>query len=426
MGNHRHHPEDSGRVVVTGVGMATPLGVGKEAFGSRLFSGESAISDIKSFATDSFTSHLGAEVTGFSPRDFISLKNLRRMDRISQLTTAAARLALEDAGIAVNPANRDRIGILMGTAFGATDVTVHLAETLIKEGPSFVNPILVPNTVLNAAAGNASIELGFRGVNVTVTHFAVSAETALAYGISEIRRGAADYILAGGADIISPFYFEALNRFYALSPGNGKTEACRPFDRNRNGMVVGEGCGLLCLESRESARARGRKPYCELTGMGMGSSPTTPTQWPADPAGIKRTIRRALDNAGLGPEDIQAVSAAANGGLILDAVEAAAYADIFAGAKDKTKDGPAITSLKGALGESFSGGGMRACALALSLGKGALPPTVGLAEPLNALAFVRGETKAIPIEHALLAGISFGGTYVYLVFSRYHGEETQP
>jgi len=416
MRNQRPQTQDSGRVVVTGIGMATPLGVGKEAFGRRLFAGESAISDIKSFATDSFPSHLGAEVTDFSPRDFISLKNLRRMDRISQLTTAAARLALDDAGIAVNPDNRDRIGILMGTAFGATDVTVHLTETLIKEGPAFVNPILVPNTVLNAAAGNASIELGFRGVNVTVTHFAVSAETALAYAIAEIRRGAADYILAGGADIISPFYFEALSRFYALSPGDGKTEAGRPFDRDRNGMVVGEGCGILCLESRESARARGRKPYCELTGMGLGSSPTAPTQWPTDPAGIKRTIRHALDHAGIGPEDIQAVSAAANGGRILDAVEAAAYADIFAGARAMAKNGPAITSLKGALGESFSGGGMRACALALSLEKGALPPTIGLLNPLSPLAFVRGKTKALPIEHALLAGISFGGTYVYLVF----------
>ena len=421
MRNHRPQNENSGRVVVTGIGMATPLGVGKEAFGSRLFSGESAISDIKSFGTHSFPSHLGAEVTDFSPRDFISLKNLRRMDRISQLTTASARLALDDAGIAVNPANRDRIGILMGTAFGATDVTVHLLETLIKEGPAFVNPILVPNTVLNAAAGNASIELGFRGVNVTVTHFAVSAEAALAYAIAEIRRGAADCILAGGADIISPFYFEALTRFYALSSGDGKMEACRPFDRDRNGMVVGEGCGILCLESREAARARGRKPYCELTGIGLGSSPTPPTQWPTDPAGIKRTIRRALDNAGIGPEDIQAVSAAANGGRILDAVEAAAYADIFADAK--VKDGPAITSLKGALGESFSGGGMRACGLAMSLEKGAVPPTVGLLNPLNPLAFVRGETKTLPIEHALLAGISFGGTYVYLVFSNYQDEE---
>ncbi len=421
MGNCRPHNEDSGRVVVTGIGMATPLGVGKEAFGSKLFSGESAITDIKSFATGTYPSHQGAEVTDFSPRDFISLKNLRRMDRISQLTTAAARLSLDDAGIAVNPDNRDRIGILMGTAFGATDVTVHLAETLIRKGPSFVNPIVVPNTVLNAAAGNASIELGFRGVNVTVTHFAVSAEAALAYAISEIRRGAADYILAGGVDIISPFYFEALTRFYALSPGDGKTEACRPFDQDRNGMIVGEGCGILCLESRESAGARGRKPYCELTGLGLGSSPTPPIQWPTDPAGIKRTIRRALDNADIGPEDIQAVSAAGNGGLILDSIEAAAYTDIFA----KAKDGPAITSLKGALGESFSGGGMRACALAMSLEKGAVPPTVGLLNPLSPLSFVRGEAKTLPIENALLAGISFGGTYVYLVFSHYQEEEEE-
>jgi 3-oxoacyl-[acyl-carrier-protein] synthase II len=424
MGNPEPPTPDSGPVVVTGMGMVTPLGVGKKAFGSRLFAGESAISGIESFPTDAFLSHLGAEVRGFLPRNFISLKNLRRMDRISQLTTAAARLALDDAGISVNPANRDRIGILMGTAFGATDVTVHLIETLLKQGPSFVNPIMVPNTVLNAAAGHASIELGFRGVNITVTHFAVSAEMALTYAVAEIRRGAADCILAGGTDILSPFYFETLTRFKALSPGDGKTEACRPFDRDRSGMVAGEGCGILCLESRQSARARGRKPYGEITGLALGSSPTPPTQWPENPAGIKRTIRRALDSAGIGPEHIQAVSAAANGGPLLDAVEAAAYADIFADAK--AQDGPAITSLKGALGESFSGGATRACALALSLEKGALPPTAGLVNPLRPLAFVRAKTKTLPMENALLAGISWGGTYVYLVFSRYQGEEIGP
>jgi 3-oxoacyl-[acyl-carrier-protein] synthase II len=412
--NKEQQTDSARRVVVTGIGMVTPLGIGKEEFGRKLFSGETAISEIKSFDTGSFPSHLGAEVANFNPRDFISVKNMRRMDKIALMTAASSRLALEDAGIQITDENRDRVGIILGTAFGATDVTAQFAETLLTEGPAFVNPILVPNIVMNAPAGHTSIELGFRGVNTTVTHFAVSAETAIAYAAAEIRRGAADFILTGGVDILSKFYYESMTKFHALSPQNGGPEACRPFDQDRNGTTAGEGCGIICLESRESAMARGRKPYCEIKGTGMGSSPTTPTAWPDDTSGIKRTFSRALKNADVTTTDIQAVFAAANGGKVLDAVEAEAYEEMF----DASEKKPFIASLKGAVGESFSGGGIRACALALSMEKNMLPPVVGLINPLRPLAFVAGEKKEVAINNATLAGISFGGTYVYLIFSK--------
>ena len=404
--------DNARRVVVTGIGMVTPLGIGKEEFSRRLFAGDCAIDTIKAFDTGSFPSRLGAEVTNFTPRDFISVKNLRRMDKIALMTAASARIALENAEIQITDENRDRVGIILGTAFGATDVTVQFAGTLLTEGPAFANPILVPNTVMNAPAGHTSIEMGFRGVNTTVTHFAVSAEMAIAYAVAEIRRGTADFILTGGVDILSKFYYESLTKFHALSPQNGGQEACRPFDMDRNGAVAGEGCGIICLESMQSAMARGRKPYCEIKGTGMGSSPTTPTGWPENTDGIRKTFTRALKNAGTTAADIQAVSAAANGGKVLDATEAQAYAEIFADSVKK----PLITSLKGAIGESFSGGGIRACALALSLEKNILPPVVGLTNPLRPLAFVAGEKKEIEINNAALAGISFGGTYAYLIF----------
>jgi len=415
------HMDNARRVVVTGIGMVTPLGIGKEEFGSRLFAGDCAIDTIKSFDTSNYPSHLGAEVTNFTPRDFISVKNLRRMDKIALMTAASARMALDDAGIQITEVNRDHTGIILGTAFGATDVTLQFASTLLTEGPALVNPILVPNTVMNAPAGHTSIELGFRGINTTVTHFAVSAETAIAYAAAEIRRGAADFILTGGVDILSRFYYEVLTRFHALSAQNGGPEACRPFDVNRNGTIAGEGCGIICLESLQSAMARGHKPYCEITGEGMGSSPTKPTGWPENTDGIKRTLRRALKNAGNDATDIQAISAAANGSKVLDAVEAQAYAEIFADSEKK----PLITSLKGAIGESFSGGGIRACALALSFGKNILPPVVGLVNPLRPLAFVAGEKKEIEVNNAALAGISFGGTYAYLIFSSWQNGEAK-
>ena len=412
--NKEQQTDSARRVVVTGIGMVTPLGIGKEEFDRKLFSGETGIAEIKSFDTSSFSSHLGAEVTTFSPRDFISVKNIRRMDKISLMTAGSARMALDDAKIQITQENRDRVGIILGTAFGATDVTVQFAGTLLTEGPAFANPILVPNVVMNAPAGHTSIELGFRGINTTVTHFAVSAETAIAYAAAEIRRGTADCILTGGVDILSKFYYESLTKFHALSPQNGRQEVCRPFDIDRNGMIAGEGCGIICLESIESAIARGRQPYCEIKGVGMGSSPTTPTGWPENTDGIKRTFKRALKNTGVKINDIQAIFAAANGGRILDAVEAEAYEEIFAGSEKK----PLITSLKGAVGESFSGGGIRACTLALSMEKNTLPPVVGLINPLRPLAFVAGEKKDVAISNATLAGISFGGTYVYLIFSK--------
>jgi len=413
MDHDRDRSDSRQRIVVTGLGLVTPLGVGKDEFSRRLFEGVCAIDTVKSFDTSAVSSHLGAEVRDFTPRDFISVKNLRRMDKTSLMTAASARMALDDAGVTINAENRDRIGILLGTSFGATDVTVQVADALMGEGPSSVNPILVPNTVMNAPAGHASIELGFRGVNITVTHFAVSAETAIAYAVSEIKRGAADFMLAGGVDILSKFYYESMTKFHGLSPDKDGQEGARPFDRLRNGYVAGEGCGILCLESLSSARNRGARIYCEITGSGMGSSPTLPTEWPKDMGGILRTFRRALNNAGVAPGDITAVMASANGDRVLDAVEARAYGELF----DACAQKPYVTSVKGSLGESFSSGGIRACALALSVEKGWLPPTVGLSNPLAPMNFVMGQKKDIDVKHAVLAGISFGGTYVYLVFS---------
>ncbi|MFH2075741.1 MAG: beta-ketoacyl-[acyl-carrier-protein] synthase family protein [Pseudomonadota bacterium] len=400
-------------VVITGIGMVTPLGVGREAFAEALWRGQTGIGEITAFPTGALASHLGAECLTFQPRDFISVKNLRKMDRLSAMTTASIRMALDDAGIRIDPANRDRIGVVMGTAFGNTEHKVQSARVLFTEGPGMVSPIHVPNTVINAPAGHASIEMGFRGVNTTVNHQAVSAETAIAYGAMEIQRGAADVIVAGGGDILSPFFYEALTRFHALSPTDGGTEGARPFDRARNGPVLGEGCGIVCLEALELARERGVTPYAEVTGWGLSSSPARPTAWPANHRGFLLALERALKMAGAAPAEIDLIQAAANGGRDSDALEAAAYEELFGRACAK----PLITSLKGATGEIFASGGIRAAALALSLREGTVPPVVGLKDPLCGLPFV-GETRRGPVKRALLSGISFGGTYACLVLER--------
>jgi 3-oxoacyl-[acyl-carrier-protein] synthase II len=323
-------------------------------------------------------------------------------------------MALDDAGIKIGEANRDRVGIIMGTAFGNTELKANSARTLFTEGPNMVNPIHMPNTVMNAPAGHASIELGFRGVNTTINHLAVSAETALAYGAIEIRRGAADVILAGGADILSPFFYEALTRFRALSPMGGGAEGARPFDCARNGPVMGEGCGIVCLEAEDLARERGAAPYAEVTGWGLSSSPAPPTGWPEEPRGFILALERALRMAGVTPQEVDCIQAAGNGGFNPDALEAEACEKVFGIGSTK----PLITSIKGAMGEIFASGGIRAAALALSLREGIIPPTVGLTTPLCSLPFVIGASQRRSLICGLLSGISFGGTYACLVIKR--------
>jgi len=401
-------------VVVTGIGMVTPIGVGKESFARALFRGDSGIAEIAAFDTARFASHLGAGIRDFSARDFISLKNLRRMDRLSQMAVASARLALEDAGIVVRPANRDRIGAILGTAFGPTDVKVHCLNILYTEGPGMINPILVPNSVMNAPAGHASIELEFRGVNTTVNHQAASGETAIAYAAMEIERGAADIVLAGGVDILSKFLFETLVSFRAVSPVDGMKEGARPFDIGRNGPIAGEGCGIVCLELLEHAEERGAEPYCEIAGWGMSSSPASTTDWPVDETGTVIAVNRALKSAGLIPVDIDMIQAAGNGGKNPDGTEADAYLHIFGSEKEV----PLVSSVKGAVGESFSSGGIRAAALALSISKGMVPPTLGLANPIAPLSFTTGKARKMDIRNGLVNAVSYGGTNVSVIMRK--------
>lgn len=404
----------SRRVVVTGVGMVTPLGAGKDTFYRKLFRGDSGISPITSFDTSRFSSKLGAEVSDFRPKEFVSLKNLRKMDRLSRMAAASARMALEDAGVTVDTANRDRVGIVLGVTYGSTDVAARFARVLFNDGPRMVNPILVPNTVMNAPAGHTSIELGFRGVNSTVNHHEASAETALAYAAAEIKRGSADVMLAGGADIISEFFFEILTNFRALSPVNGGPEGARPFDSLRNGPVAGEGAGILCLEAMDHARARGANAYCEIAGWGMSASSSPLTDWPSDPKGPVLAITRALESAQITPAEIDYISASANGGRKLDRLEAEALSAVFGGEKQR----PLISSIKGAVGESFSSGGIRAAAMAMSIKNKVIPPTLGLESPIKSLQFVLNKKKEAQVNFGLVNGFSSGGTFASIAMRK--------
>jgi 3-oxoacyl-[acyl-carrier-protein] synthase II len=308
--------------------------------------------------------------------------------------------------------------MILGTSFGSTDVAVQIADVLFGQGPSLVNPILVPNSVMNAPAGHAAIELGFRGINSTVNHHEASAETAIAYAAAEIRRDRAEVMLAGGADIMSEFCFAVLNRFRALSPTNAAPEGARPLDERRNGPVMGEGAGILCLEALEHALDRGAVPYCEITGWGLSAAPAPHNDWPAEPRGPVLAMQRALAAAGAEPADIGYVCAAANGGIKLDRLEAAALQEVFS---RQQAQGPRVGSIKGAVGESFSSGGIRAAAMALSLRDDVVPPTLGLAAPITSLPVATNQKISARVGAALVNGFSSGGTFVSLVLKKVEG-----
>ncbi|MFH1137000.1 MAG: beta-ketoacyl-[acyl-carrier-protein] synthase family protein [Pseudomonadota bacterium] len=402
------------RVAITGLGLVTPLGVGRELFWPRLRAGESGISEVKAFDRGGRPCRLAAEVRDFDAQAFINPRNMRKMDRISWLAVAAARLAAADARLVIDDNTRDRIGLLFGSSYGSTDVAVKLGATIFTGGPRQANPIIVPNTVMNAPAGNAAIELGVRGFNSTVNHNSASAETAIAYAASQVDKGPAKAILAGGVDVIGEFFYEVLTRFKALSGSAGGAEAARPFDQDRNGWVLGEGAGLVCLEALEDAHARGATPYAEILGYGLASSPAPLTDWPADPQGAVLALQRALQSAALTPDQIDLVCASANGGIKLDLLEARALETVFGSGPG----GPLVSAVKGAVGESFSSGGLRTAVAALALKDGLAPPTLGLSNPVVPLNFTGKQARPAELRTALVTGFSHGGTYACLVLGK--------
>lgn len=401
------------RVVITGMGLVTPLGIGRQTVAEGLFAGKSGIRFIERFDTAPFSSHLGGEVRDFNPMDFIAARTFRRMDRFSQMVTAAARMAVEDARIDLATQDKSRLGIVMGTAFGATDVATQFAGTLFTEGPRRVNPILVPNTVMNAPAGHAAIELGLKGINSTVNHREASAETAIAYAAMQVRLGRADVILAGGGDILSPFFLTVLERFKALSPQGGGEEAARPFDRHRNGPVVGEGAALLCLESLESARSRGAAIFGEIAGWGMASAPAPTNDWPDDPTGMILAMQKAMTMAAVPPANIDAVYAAASGGIRSDRLEARALDHVFG-----QRPRPVVTAIKGTLGENFASGGVRTAALALAMHGGMVPPTLGLTSSILSLDVVKSVARKMDLNRGLVNACASSGTFVSLLLRK--------
>ncbi|MGZ3615314.1 MAG: beta-ketoacyl-[acyl-carrier-protein] synthase family protein [Thermodesulfobacteriota bacterium] len=404
----------SHRIVITGLGIVSPIGVGQEAFWGNCLQGIPGIKPVQRFDVSSYRSRRGAELPEIDFKAFIKPANLRRMDRIGKILVSAVRLALDDSGLNLKEEDSSRIGISIGTGLGSSDTVDQFFRSLLKEGPTGAAPLLFQTAVPNAITSHCAIEYGIKGVNITFSHKESSTEMAMAFAYHLLREGRADIILAGGGDELSEPLYHVYSMLGALSPGKGTgAEGMRPFSRDRNGIVLGEGGGILVLERLEHAKKRGAKIYAEMAGVGLSSSTDGLLRYDLRGDSIAKAMTLAAEELGM----VDFISAAANSTPDLDRAEAFAIKKVF---KERAKE-ISISSLKSMFGEFDGSGGIRACGAALSLYYGMIPPTIGTShlDPECDLNVVLSQSRKTEIQSALLNSCSNGGSNISLWFKRY-------
>jgi 3-oxoacyl-[acyl-carrier-protein] synthase II len=402
------------RVVVTGLGVVSSIGVGKEEFWKNCLQGISGIKPIRGFDVSPYRSRLGGLLPEIDFKLFIKPANLRRMDRIGKMMVSAVRLALDDSGFDLGKEDPNRMGLSLGTGLGSSDTVDQFFRSLLKDGPVGAAPLLFQTAVPNAISSHCSIEYGIKGANITFSHKETSTEMAMAYAYHLLKEERMDIILAGGGDELSEPLYHVYSMLGALSPGRGgRVEGMRPFDRDRNGIVLGEGSGILVLETLEHAKKRGARIYAELAGVGMAGSTEGFLRYDLHGDSIAQAMSLAVGE----PSTVDYISAAANSTLDLDRAETLAIKKAFKGRAKEIS----ISGLKSMLGEFDGSGGIRACSVALTLYHGVIPPTIGTehTSPQCDLNIVLHRPEKRVIRSALLNGCSNGGSNISILFKRY-------
>jgi len=402
-------------VIVSGIGIVSVFGTSHRVFCEALSTGASGIAPIDAFDTRECRTTLAAELKDFQPSAWVSPMKLRRLDRTGVYAVAATKLALDDAGVSVPPEGDDAAGVLFGTWTAGGQSTQQFLDALFRGGPAAAPALLFDSTVGNSAAGLTGLEFKLRGPNVTVSHKEASGVAALVGAVDLLREGRASALIAGGVDALFETFFKAHDRFKVMSPAPERSRQLAPFDAERAGFVMGEGAFAFWVEPDSARRAPGgppgaRAPRGAILGVAASSAAVPVNAWPDRPEPLARTMRLALEDADISPEEVDVVYASANA-TSLDAVEARAIADVFAGAF------PVVTSVKGALGESGASGSA-ACAAALLCGAtGTVPPIVGLVGPDDSAASLRlaREPMAAPGPVALVNSFASGGALFSLV-----------
>ncbi|MDD2420591.1 MAG: beta-ketoacyl-ACP synthase II [Heliobacteriaceae bacterium] len=398
------------RVVITGVGVISPLGTGKEKYWDALVSGVSGIGPITRFDADRLPTRIAGEVKDFDPKDFLDRKEVRRMDRFAHFGVAGAKMAFNDAGFDPEKLNRERTGVIIGCGIGGMETFEDQARVLFTKGPGRISPFFVPMMISNMAAGYISMQLGLKGPCETVVTACSSGTHACGSAFRLIQRGDCDVVFTGGTEAsIVELAFAGFCTMKAMSTSNEEpAKASRPFDKKRDGFVMGEGAGVLVFEELEHALARGASIYAEVIGYGSSCDAYHITDPAPEGEGAARSMQGALRDAGLRPEEISYINAHGTSTEKNDYFETLAVKTVFGDAAPKV----AISSTKSMTGHLLgAAGGIELIACALAIRHDLVPPTINLEEPGEGcdLDYVPNVARKMPVEVALSNTFGFGG-----------------
>ncbi len=410
---------DKKRVVITGIGVITPIGTGKEAYLQGLKEGKCGIDFITRFDTEKFDVRIAAEVKDFEPANYIDKKECKRMDRFTQFAVAASKLAVQDAKLDTESLESERFGVCIGSGIGGMETLENQHQILLEKGPGRVSPFMVPMMISNIASGNVSIALNAKGPNTTVVTACASATNAIGEAFKTIQRGDADVMVTGGSEAsITPLSFAGFCSMKALSTNPDPKTACRPFDKDRDGFVMGEGAGMLILESLEHAEKRGAVIYGEVVGYGATGDAYHITAPAPDGSGAYRAMLMAVNDAGIAPQELGYINAHGTSTELNDKLETMAIKNLL---KEAAYDVP-VSSTKSMTGHLLgAAGAIEAVACILALTEGVIPPTINYHTPDEAcdLDYVPNTARKKDVRYALSNSLGFGGHNASILLKKY-------
>lgn len=409
------------RVVVTGLGCVSPVGNNVKDTWQALLAGKSGAAPITAFDASAHKTRFAAEVKGFDPVALFGTRDARKMDRFTQLATAATLEAMESANLKIDESNRDRVGILIGTGIGGIGTLLEQYDVLHTRGPERVSPFLIPMMISDGAAGNIAIRVGARGPNMSLATACASGTNALGEAAEMIRRGSADVMIAGASEAaIIAIAMAGMNVMTALSTRNDDPQkASRPFDKNRDGFLMGEGAGVLILESLEYAQARGAQILCEFTGYGTTDDAHHISAPAEDGAGAANSMRLALESADLSLVDIDYINAHGTSTYLNDKSETSAIKTVFGEQAYKIP----VSSTKSMTGHLLgASGALEAVICAMAIMDNILPPTINYEtpDPVCDLDYVPNQARKAEPRHVMSNSFGFGGHNATLILSRFN------
>ncbi len=404
------------KVVVTGMGAITPIGNNVKDFFDNVMAGTCGIDFINNFNTESYSARLAAQVKNFDPKDYMDFKEARRMDRFSQLAVAAAKEAVADSGLDLNGIDMERAGVIVGSGIGAIDDIEKETNTLRDKGPKRVSPLFIPMTITNMAAGNIAIQFGFKGICTNVVTACATGTNCIGEAFRSIKHGYNDVILAGGTEgSITPLAVAGFQSLTALSTSQDPLRASIPFDKERDGFVMGEGAGILVLEEYEHAKARGAKIYAEVVGYGTTCDAYHITAPAPDGEGGARAMKLAMEEAGVTPKEISYINAHGTSTPTNDRVETIA---IKLALGEEAYHTP-VSSTKSMIGHLLgAAGAVEAIICVKAMENSFIPATIGLkvADEECDLDYVPGEGRTAKLNFTMSNSLGFGGHNATLVF----------